>query len=311
MAIRTIVRACVLLAVVPALLLAGNRSGSVSGQFLKIPTSARAVGMGGALVSLAEGAGSIAFNPAGMLSIPNASFSGMYNQWWADIGHMFFGVGVNLDYLGHIGVGVTVLTTDDMIETTPQFPEGTGRSFKSAEFAYTLSYARQISREFGLGLSVKYIHSNLFNTDLNASSIAVDIGTLYDIDALRTRLGISITNLGSDLKYLNEQYSLPTTLRFGARVNVYEEEEHRAYAVMQIGRPNDAEEQYNLGVEYTFQQSFSLRAGYRFNYDTENFSGGLGVDLLQLLGTPGALDYSYTNYEFLPGTHMFTIELGF
>lgn len=307
---RTVLRAFALLAVVPGLLLAGNRSGSVSGQFLKIPTSARGAAMGSALVSLAEGAGSIAYNPAGMLSIPGASFSGTYNQWWADISHMFFGVGVNLDYIGTVGVGATILTTNDMPETTPQFPEGTGRYFKSAEVAYTFSYARQISEQFGLGLSVKYIHSNLFNSDIDASSIAFDIGTLYDIEVLRTRLGISVTNLGRDLKYLNEQYSLPTTLRFGARVNVYEEADHRAFAVFQIGRPNDAEEQYNLGAEYTFQDMFSMRAGYRFNYDTENFSGGLGVNL-RSLGLPGAIDYSYTNYKYLAGTHMFTVEIGF
>ncbi len=46
------------LAVLPAL--AGNRSGTVSELFLRIPTSARAIGIGGAVVTMAEGATSIA-----------------------------------------------------------------------------------------------------------------------------------------------------------------------------------------------------------------------------------------------------------
>jgi hypothetical protein len=82
------------------------------------------------------------------------------------------------------------------------------------------------------------------------------------------------------------------------------------YAAVQVGRPNDADEQYNLGFEYIFQDLVALRTGYRFNYDTENWSGGMGVGL-KSLGINGSLDYAYTNYKFLPGTHMFSIEIGF
>jgi hypothetical protein len=85
---------------------------------------------------------------------------------------------------------------------------------------------------------------------------------------------------------------------------------HRVYVALQIGRPNDAYEQYNIGGEYTYQDMVSLRAGYRFNYDTEDWSAGLGVNL-GTLGIEGTVDYAFTNYKFLPGTHMFTLELGF
>lgn len=290
--------------------LAGNRSGTVAAQFLKIPVNARATAMGNAQVALAEGAGSIAYNPAGIMSVQDISFGGTYNAWFADIQHSFMGVAANLQDLGTIGFGITLLTTDDMIVTTPAFPEGTGELFKAIEYAYTLSYGRQISEEFSLGLSAKYIKSNLFNSDINANSIAFDIGSLYDIPALKTRLGISVNNLGRDLSYLNEQYSLPTALRFGARTMVFQQDAHLLYAAFQVGRPNDSDEQYNLGLEYIFQDMVSVRTGYRFNYDTENWSGGIGVSLASL-GLLGTIDYSYTNYKFLPGTHMFTTEIGF
>ncbi|MGA9117105.1 MAG: PorV/PorQ family protein, partial [Bacteroidota bacterium] len=237
---------------VPALLLglaapaeAGNRSGTVTGQFLKLPTNARAAAMGNANVALAEGAGAMGYNPAGILSVEKFSFGGTYNAWFADITHSFMGVAANLQELGTFGVGVTLLATDDMPVTTPAFPEGNGEFFKATEYAFTLSYGRQISEEFALGLSAKYIESNLYNDDIEASAIAFDIGSLYDIPSLRTRLGISVNNLGRDLKYLNEQYSLPTSLKFGARTNVFTAEEHRFYMAFQIGRPNDADEQYN------------------------------------------------------------------
>jgi len=289
---------------------AGNRSGTVTAQFLKLPVNARSSAMGNAQVALAEGASSIPFNPAGMLSVSNVAFGGTYNSWFADITHSFFGVAANLQELGTIGVGVTMLTTDDMAVTTPAFPEGTGELFRASDYAFAFTYARQISIEFGLGLGVKYIRSYLYNSDINASTVAFDIGSLYDIPVLRTRLGISVNNLGRDLSYIHEQYSLPTVLRFGVRTAVYEEENHSLFAAFQVGRPNDADEQYNLGAEYVFEKLVSLRGGYRFNYDTEDWSMGMGVDLGSI-GLEGSVDYSYTNFKFLPGTHMFSVELGF
>jgi len=289
---------------------AGDRSGTVTALFLKLPVNARAAAMGNAQAALAVGASSIPYNPAGILSIKNVSFGGTYNAWFADITHSFIGVAANFQEWGHVGIGVTLLTTDDMIVTTPAFPEGNGQYFRASDYAFTISYARQISLDFRLGLSAKYIQSYLYNTDIGANAIAFDIGSLYDIPALKTTLGISVNNLGRDLKFINEQYSLPSVLRFGAQTNVYREDAHLVNVAFQVTRPNDADEQYNLGVEYVYQDMVSLRAGYRFNYDNEDWSIGAGFSLSGL-EIDGTLDYSYTNFKYLTGTHMITVELGF
>lgn len=289
---------------------AGNRSGTVTAQFLKMPIDARVSAMGNAQVAVASGAISMAYNPAGILSVNNVAFAGTYHAWFADIAHSFLGVGVNLHDWGHVGVGVLMLSTDDMIVTTPAFPEGTGELFRAVDYAFTLSYARQISLDFGLGVNVKYIQSYLYNAEIKSGAIAFDIGSLYDIPVLKSRLGISVNNLGRDLQYIHEQYSLPTVLRFGVRTVLYEEESNRLYSTFQISRPNDADEQYNLGFEYIFNNLVSLRTGYRFNYDTENWSLGVGVSL-ESLGVDGTLNYAYTNYRHLAGTNMLTVEIGF
>lgn len=288
----------------------GNRSGTVTGQFLKLPINARATAMGNAQAALAEGALSIPYNPAGTLSITDFSFGATYNQWWADISHTFVGGAINLQEWGTFGLGVIMLSTDDMIVRTPAFPEGNGEKFKAFDMAYMFSYARQISLDFGIGLSAKFIKSNLYNKEITANSIAFDIGTLYDVAILRTRLGISVNNLGRDLTYLSETYSLPTVLRFGARTTVIDDENNKMFLALQIGRPNDSSEQYNVGAEYVLMGTLAFRGGYRFNYDAENWSAGLGMDL-KSLGLIGHVDYAYTNYITLPATHMFSLELGF
>lgn len=290
--------------------LGGNRSGTVSGQFLKIPLSARAVAMGGAQVATAEGVASIGFNPAGMMSVGNYAFGATYTAWFADIQHSYMGVVKNLPGVGAIGVSVTLLSTDDMAVTTPSRPEGTGEFFRASDYAFSVAYARQVSDKFVVGLNGKIIKSYLYNMEIGASSFAFDVGTLYDIPILRSRLGVSLTNLGKDLQYLNEPYSLPTSLRFGILVDVMNEESHQLKTTLQISRNNDAEEQYNVGGEYVFEGMFALRGGWKFAYDAEDLTAGFGANL-SAMGISGKLDYGYNHFKYLPGTHSITLDIQF
>ena len=296
-----------LLALTVLPLRAGNRSGTVSGEFLKLPLDARTVGMGGAQVALASGPSSIAYNPAGMMSVADYGFSATYTAWFANIQYSYFGLVKNLQGLGTIGASVIMLSTDDMVETTPTFPEGTGQMFRASDYAFSLSYGRQVTEQFMVGLNGKIIQSYLYNTEIGNATFAFDIGTLYDIPVLHSRIGVSLTNIGRDLKYINEAYSLPTALRFGILVDMMKMENQSLVSTLQIVRVNDADEQYNVGAEYTFDNTFSLRGGWKFSYDQENFTGGFGAKM-NMMGINGSLDYGYNNFKFLPGTHSFTLQ---
>jgi hypothetical protein len=290
--------------------LAGDRSGTVSEQFLKIGTSARAIGMGGAQVAIAEGTSSMAYNPAGMMAVTDVGFAATYTQWFADISHDYAGIVKNLPGFGAIGFSVTTLSTDDMIETTPSAPEGTGRTFRASDYAFSVAFARQVTDQFRVGINGKIIKSYLFNTELGASSFAFDIGTLYDIPLLHSHIGVSLNNIGKDVKFINETYSLPTALRFGVLYDVMKEANTQIITTLQITRINDADEQYNIGGEYVLNNMFALRGGYKFSYDQEDFTGGFGIKL-NSLGLNSTLDYGYNNFKYLAGTHSFTLEIQF
>ncbi|MBA4313343.1 MAG: hypothetical protein C0417_12020 [Chlorobiaceae bacterium] len=290
--------------------IAGNRSGTVSEQFLKISTSARAVGIGGAQVAVAEGVSSIAFNPAGMMSVNDMSVGMSYTAWFADIQHSFVGVVKNIPGIGAVGVSLIMLVTDDMIETTTAFPEGTGRNFRASDYAFSIAYARQVTDQFRVGINGKYIRSYLYNDEISASSFAFDIGTLYHIPMLKSHIGVSLTNIGKDVKFVQEQYSLPTALRFGILLDVLKEDNNQVITTMQIARLNDSDEQYNFGAEYVFNNLVALRTGWKFAYDHESFTGGFGVKM-DHIGINGTFDYGYNYFKYLPGTHSFTFELQF
>ncbi len=287
---------------------AGNRSGTVSELFLKLPTSARAVGIGGAQVAVAEGASSLGFNPAGIMGVGDIGVGLSYTSWFANIQHSFAGIVKNIPGFGAVGISVVTLTTDDMIETTPQFPEGTGRVFRASDYAFGIAYARQVTELFRVGINGKIIQSYLFNTEAGASSFAFDIGTLYDIPVLRSHIGVSLTNIGKDVKFLQETYSLPTALRFGVLVDVINTADEKFISTLQISRLNDADEQYNLGMEYVFNNLISLRGGWKFSYDQEDVTGGFGIKF-NSFGFDSRVDYGYNNFKLLPGTHSFTLEI--
>ncbi|MBI3364179.1 MAG: hypothetical protein HY033_04655 [Ignavibacteriae bacterium] len=245
---------------------AGNRSGTVSGQFLKIGLSARAIGMGGAQVAVADGVQSMGYNPAGILSVNNYGFAATYTAWLAGIQHSYAGVVKTIPGVGSIGASVILLTTDDIEENTVAFPEGTGRTFRASDFAFSLAYARHI--------------------------------------------GVSLTNIGKDVQFINEAYSLPTALRFGVLVDVLRDPSNQFVSTFQVTRLNDADEQYNVGGEYTFSSIVALRMGWKFSYDQEDVTAGFGLRL-NSVGLNGMLDYGFNNFKYLPGTHSFTLELQF
>jgi hypothetical protein len=307
---RTILAAAMMVLMVLSRSEGGNRSGTVSGQFLKLPLSARAVGMGGAQVAVARGVSSIGFNPAGIMAVSNYGFAASYTSWFANIQYSYLGVVKNLGGLGNLGVSVIMLSTDDMVETTPSYPEGTGRYFRASDYAFSVAYGRQVTEQFMVGVNGKVIQSYLYNTDVGNATFAFDIGTLYDIPVLRSRIGVSLTNIGRDLKYINEPYSLPTALRFGILVDMMKGENNSLVSTLQITRLNDADEQYNVGAEYVFNEMFALRGGYKFAYDQEDVTGGFGMKL-NMLGVDGSFDYGYNNFKYLPGTHSFTLEFQF
>jgi Type IX secretion system protein PorV len=96
------------------------------------------------------------------------------------------------------------------------------------EHEVAMTYARKISPNFALGLTAKYIHSNL-GTNPNpglddiksGESIAADVSLTYHkplkISHLVSDLtfGLAIKNVGSKITYLRNQDFLPTNLGIG------------------------------------------------------------------------------------------------
>ena len=101
-------------------------------------------------------------------------------------------------------------------------------NFNPKEYAVTVSYGQKLGDNFGVGVSARYVRSNLIgNTPGNdgaaGNSFAADLGAYYSKDATigtgvyNLAFGLAISNIGNKMVYkdaANPSF-LPTTLRLG------------------------------------------------------------------------------------------------
>ena len=100
--------------------------------------------------------------------------------------------------------------------------------FSPNELAFDVTYSRKLSDKLGVGLTLRYILSNIndvTNPDQRGKAedaIATDLGIYYDMSPLtrgfEIAFGAHISNFGPKIDYLGEDYFLPVNLRLGTAI---------------------------------------------------------------------------------------------
>ena len=301
--------------------LGGQRAGISTAQFLKIGVGGRATALGDAFVAIANDASSLYWNPAGLVQFDNDQVMFSHNQWVADINHEFFGAVYHLGKNHALGVSVIALTMDDMPVTTEFAPFGTGQFFGFSDLAIGITYSQKMTDKFSFGATVRYMEETL--DKLKMRGVMIDLGTYYWTGLGSTRFAVTVSHFGAEMapdgkinlvgkkeKSDWQSFSPPTMFRIGFAFEPFENEEHKVTTSIQLNHPNDNSENFALGAEYVWKSILSLRGGYKFNIDEQNFSLGAGVDV-PISIAKFTFDYSFSNFERLGSVHRFSILLGF
>jgi hypothetical protein len=315
-----------------------TKTGTTAATFLKVDVGARAVGMGSAYVSVVKDATAMYWNPAGLARVEGNEAVFSYAKWIADIGISYAGVVVNLGNFGNIGVSGQFLTMDEMERTTILQPDGTGEMFDAGSYAFGLSYARNLTDRFSIGMTAKFIQERIYHSTANGA--ALDIGVLYDTQLNGMKIGMSITNYGTKMRisgrdmqtqmdpdptvsgnnenipaYLKtDAFDLPLLFRIGVSMDVLKGYGNSNLIVaVNALHPNDDYESVNVGCEYIFNKMFAIRAGYKSLFNNESEEGlSLGAGLYYPIGNVQLmLDYAYRDFGVLNYIQKFTIGLGF
>ncbi len=307
--------------------------GTTGAQFLQLPVGARAEAMGCAIVAFADDASAIFWNPSGIAKVKNVQAHFSYMNWFDLFDFNAASVVYNAGDLGTFGASMILFTTGKMEITTEEEPNGTGRYFDAGDIALGFSYARFLTDKFNVGLTVKYINQRIWNE--TASGIAFDIGTQYRLDFHNLTIAMCMTNFGSDMKFdgpdldfihrkdnnypisrlipsrLNtEEYPLPLYFQVGVGFDVFELNFVKMKSAIDVSHPNDNRERAHFGTEFSFFDRFFVRAGYKYNYDDQDFAFGAGANV-PLGSTAVYFDYAYSVYDILPSVHRISVNLSF
>ncbi len=311
---RTIIVGMILMLLVPALVSATTKPfekvGTFAAQFLKIGPSARAIGMGGAYTAVSNDASSIFWNPAGMVEMTRTQVTLNDVVWPADIQLYYAAAIFSTPYLpGTFGLSARALTMDPQVERTIYMPEGTNRTFDAGDMSFGISYGMYFTDRFSAGITTNFIHMGL--ADKSVETLSFDFGLLYRIGIQGMRLGMLVQSLGSEVNFDDRTSKLPTMFKVGLAVDAYRSGAHTLLASGEFAHPVDNKERMNVGMEYTFNQFFSLRGGYNIGYDAEGLAAGVGFRIDTSQTSDISLDYAWEDLQELGSTHRFSLNFSY
>ena len=210
---------------------------------------------------------------------------------------------------GAFGLHARSLSMQPMEETTAYQPYGTGRTFDAGMMAFGLTYARSFTDKFSAGVTANFIHEGL--ADLSQQTTAFDIGTLYDVGTAGMKIGMAISNIGSQIKFIDREARIPGIFRVGTSATLLNSSDQKLVGSFEFSHPPDNSERMNVGAEYSFRKYLFLRGGYNINYDSEALAAGVGFHFPVSVAGMADLDYAYTDMLDLGAAHRFSLKFLF
>lgn len=252
--------------------------------FLRISPDARAGGMGELGLATSPDAtagfwniGKVAFNES------KGGISATYTPWLKDLVQDVFLASASgyykFDENQALNLGFRYFSLGNI-----QFTDGTGQPLgagKPREFAVDLGYSRKLSDKLGLGISLRYINSDLasgpasgVNTYKVGSSVAGDLGLYYngkDEAGDGFTFGAAISNLGAKIAYTDnadQKDFIPANLGIGGTWNKSFDEQNKItigidlnkllVPALKVGASEQEVEEYRRkGVASSWFSSFS------------------------------------------------------
>lgn len=311
-----------------------------AGEFMATGVGARALGMGGSYVAVAEDITAGYWNPSALAQLEYPQLAGMHAQQFASIvNYNYAAVAMPLAHNRTIALSVIRLGVDDIPNTTEALldygadgipntgdpGEGNGKIdenerldrnkvfyFNSAEYAVYLSYATQGNDHFYYGGNLKLVRKGI--GDNSAWGMGFDLACWWQpLD--RLHLGLNLQDITTTLLAWDtgRREAITPTLKTGLAYH-WEFSKIASEIIPALDLDIRLENrrysaQSNLGpmsldvhagAEYRFKQRLALRAGL----DTGHFTAGIGVKLPKL-----NVDYAFLSHHDLGDTHRISLIL--
>lgn len=330
------------------LLLAGNpdRQGESGAAQLLLNPYAPSAGLHSLTTSMVYGVEAMRINPAGIGRINGKT--------QVQLGHALYmqGTDISLNALGlaqKVGengtFGLSLMSVDfgDIPVTTVNQPEGTGTFLELSFFNIGVGYSHNFDDKIFVGILVRGVSES--TTNISAFGMALDAGIQYvSGEQKEFKFGISLRNVGNRMSYAGQglatsgpapdesnysltynqraaEFEMPSQLNIGMSLDLLTGiEKHRVTLVGNFTGSPFSRDQIGGGIEYSFNEVFSVRGGYRSELGSDNvileslYSGpsagaSIQVPLSKTSGSTFSIDYGYRATRVFDGTHNIGIRL--
>ena len=271
--------------------------------FLLISPGARAAGMGESFVAVADDATAVFWNPAGLAFQEGKEISFMHANWLpglgaatSDIYYEFLAYKQYFPQLGGtLGGNVTFLNMGEMARTGEEGPDVLD-TFSSWDLAVSLSYATRVTDNLGMGVTMRFIRSNLAPIGAGqekgsgvASAFSADLSMMYKFSGKLEGLtfGANLSNMGPKITYVDASQAdpLPTNLKLGFSYKALDTEYNKLRFSLETNKllVHDDDDFYealysswtepnvfstlitSAGIEYVYNKMIFLRTGYYYD----------------------------------------------
>jgi hypothetical protein len=249
--------------------------------FLMITTDSRSGALGDAGVALPADANSIHWNPAKLAFVDQeVGLSLSYVPWLRalvpDINLSYLSGFKRIDDMSAFGASLRYFSLGD-INFTDENGSSLG-SHRPYELALDGAYSRKLSEKFSLGLSLRFIYSDLTSSIKLGNGIetkpgiafAGDLAAFWKLDPIEVNgkrmdinFGINMSNVGSKITYTDEtdRDFIPANLRLGSYFNYHIDEYNQIALTFDINKllvPTPPE--YDTG-QLDNNGNFKIRSG--------------------------------------------------
>ncbi|MFB3908056.1 MAG: PorV/PorQ family protein [Candidatus Eisenbacteria bacterium] len=261
------------LAVLGSTVLGSASAAPVGMAYLKIGAGAEAVAMGNAVVSNVEGPSATYWNPAALAFQPGLQATVAHNESFQSIRQEFAGITRSF---GRLGLGVSLHGTwSDQLDSYDNAGIYQGK-FGYYGISTGLAGGYQMSDSWSLGVGASYVREQL--DTYSADGISLDAGVLGRDVFAGLDFGLALLHLGPNLRYVDQQLSLPMTVQGGATYRLrLPSIGATALLAAEVRKVREEDPNLQLGVEYRLREVARLRLGYRSGLDSEDVSFGIGL----------------------------------
>lgn len=298
----------------------GNAAFIANRDFLTVAQGARANAMGEAYAGVADDATAIFWNSAGLTQLREDQVSGSYADRFDGLAketHVHYarrgraamwGVAYAGSFISDIPVTQSLSEADLAAIQAGTFAPTDQGGKNVTDNALLFSYARPLRQDspHSVGTTIKLIYRDFLGMVQGYGS-AVDLGYHYTFPSETLRFGVNAQNIASLVSYVGtldnlgvkatatESYiaNFKTGLAYTPTWRVLNGRVLLAFDINML--TSFDVEHYNAGVEYSFGEVVSLRAGKIFGRQDdsgEDYALGMGVKLKNLV-----LDFSFLSNE--------------